>query len=119
MTDFEIYINEYKGSVIPDAVDFHSIAIEATAFVDNFIVTEEARKLLQYPKVLQRYNFAVCSVADVIYTQSKQNNNKISESVGNHSVSYNIRTAEEFEKEKRSKALTFLCGTGLLYGGLH
>lgn len=119
MIDFEIYVNEYKGNVIPDAPTFQSIAIEAVAYVDNFIVTEEARNMLCIPKIEQRYTFAVCSVADVIYTQSLQNKNKTSESVGNHSVSYNIRTIEDIETEKRNKAMNYLRGTGLLYGGLH
>lgn len=118
MTDFKFYEKTYKGNVIPDKTTFQRIVIEATAYVDNFIVTQQARELLKYPQIEERYNFAVCSVADVIHSQSKQNNNKSSESVGNHTISYNVRTVEDMEAEKRNKAMTYLRGTGLLYGGL-
>lgn len=116
MVDFDFYLGTYKGNIIPDPLSFDRAVIEASAYVDRFIIN---RDNLEYPVIEQKYKFAICAVADVIYTQSNQDKSKLSESVGNHSVSYNIQKPEELEKEKRSKVLTYLSGTGLLYGGMH
>ena len=43
---------------------------------------------------------------------------KQSETVGNHSVTYKIRTAQEIESEKRRKVLLYLRGTGLCYSAM-
>lgn len=116
MTDFDFYINEYKGNVIPDNISFDSTVTEATAFVDNMVINPDA---MAFPNACKRYSLAICAVADVIYSQSKVKRDISSESVGNHSVSYNSKTEAELQQERKSKAMTYLRGTGLLYGGMH
>lgn len=110
-TDFKFYKTVYMGTKIPDVTQFNQNVTEATAYVDNMIMN---RDNLNFPAIFEKYNKAVCAVADAIYS-SVTEPKKQSESVGNHSVSYVVKSAEDYEKEKRSKALIYLSQTGLLY----
>ena len=110
MVDYNFYINEYKGSAIPNANAFDSLVIEATAFVDTLVFD---KSLLQYENILKKYNMAVCSVAEVMNNQASTNG-IASESVGNHSVKYSSDI--EVTKSKTKKAKMFLQGTGLMSG---
>lgn len=117
--DYEFYALEYHGDVIPDEQSFKKTVIEATAFVDSFIINKE---FVNIGDNLTKYRNAVCSVADEIYKQTTldETPQKQSESVGNHSVSYSDSSKSYAEREsiKYSKVRTHLAGTGLLYRGL-
>lgn len=117
--DYEFYALEYHGDVIPDEQSFKKTVIEATAFVDSFIINKE---FVNIGDNLIKYRNVVCSVADEIYKQTTLDEipQKQSESVGNHSVSYSSSSKSYAEREsiKYSKVKTYLAGTGLLYRGL-
>lgn len=119
MADFDFYINEYKGNVISNVFEFEHVVIEAQAYVDNLVVNPNSLELMELTDINQKYNLAICSVADVIYKQSKLDRTKSSESVGNHSVSYASVSDRDMQQERFSRAVCFLRGTGLMYGGMH
>lgn len=118
-TNYEFYALEYKGAVIPDEKAFDSAVIEATAFVDSIITN---REYLNVGDNIKKFRYAVCSVAEEIYKQIAIDDSpqKQSESVGDHSVSYNVSKKSYAEREsiKHNKARLYLSGTGLLYRGL-
>ena len=119
--EYDFYLNDYKGSAIPDATAYDRAAIEASAYLDyithNRIDVEELTEALK-----DKVKLAQCAVADVCYKQAQDDvaNVVSSESVGNHSVSYAVSKVsfKQREIEKYSKAKLYLRGTGLLYGGL-
>ena len=119
--EYDFYLNDYKGSAIPDATAYDRAAIEASAYLDyithNRIDVEELTEALK-----DKVKLAQCAIADVCYKQAQDDvaNVVSSESVGNHSVSYAVSKVsfKQREIEKYSKAKLYLRGTGLLYGGL-
>lgn len=119
MPDYEYYALNFKGTVIDSEVKFNSVIVEATAFVDSMIGN---RKNLEYGSVMIKYQNAVCAVAEEIYKQNTfdEGQQKQSESVGNHSVSYCAvsKSFAEREQIKQRRARMFLAGTGLLYRGI-
>ena len=119
--EYDFYLNDYKGSVIPDAPSYDRVAIEAGAFIDN--VTHNRVKAEELTDaIMEKVRLAQCAIADVCYKQEQDDGSKTvsSESVGNHSVTYAVSKAsyKQRELEKYSKAKIYLHGTGLLYGGL-
>lgn len=117
--DYNFYISDYKGSVIPDAPSYDRAAVEASAFLD-YITHNHIKNLSD--EIMVKVKLAQCAVADVCYRQMQDEvaNVVSSESVGNHSVTYAVTKAsyKQREIEKYSKAKIYLHGTGLLYGGL-
>ena len=117
--DYDFYLNDYKGSVIPDAPNFERAAIEASAYLD-YITHSRIKDLTE--EIMAKVKLAQCAVADVCYKQAQDDvaNVVSSESVGNHSVTYAVSKAsyKQREIEKYSKAKIYLRGTGLLYRGL-
>lgn len=117
--DYDFYLTEYKGSVIPDATAYDGAAVEATAYID-YLTHNRIEDIPE--KVMVKVKMAQCAVADVCYKQVKDEvaNVVSSESVGNHSVTYAVSKADFRQRniEKYSKAKVYLHGTGLLYGGL-
>lgn len=113
-TDYNFYKEIFKGGVIPDESAFNSTVIEATAYIDR-LTRGKANNMASVPVGV---DFAVCAVAEIIY-QEKTESNVTSESVGNHSRSYAIKSREERESDKMRKAKLYLSGTGLLYGGMN
>ena len=119
--EYDFYINDYKGSVIPDAPSHDRAAVEACAFLDyvthNRIKTEELTEA-----IMAKVKLAQCAIADVCYKQAQDDAPNVvsAETVGNHSVTYAVSKASyrQRELEKYSKAKIYLHGTGLLYGGL-
>ena len=119
--EYDFYLNDYKGSVIPDAPNYDRAAVGASAFLDyvthNRIKAEELTDA-----IMAKVKLAQCAVADVCYKQAQDDvaNVVSSETVGNHSVSYAVAKVgfKQRELEKYSKAKIYLHGTGLLYGGL-
>ena len=117
--EYDFYLNDYKGSVIPDAPNFDRVAVEASAYLDH-ITHNRIKDLAE--DVMVKVKMAQCAIADVCYKQAQDDvaNVVSSESVGNHSVSYAVSKVsfKQRELEKYSKAKVYLSGTGLLYGGL-
>ena len=110
--DYKFYIEEYKGSAIPDGAAFDSLVLQAAALVDSMIANSE---LLQYEVPQYRYRLAICSAAEKRYIQQSNDEGRIaSESVGNHSVSYITKSAGELESECKQAARRYLIHTGLL-----
>lgn len=117
MADFEFYALNYKGSVIPNEKAFESAVVEAQAYVDALITD---RSNLRYDFVQEAYNKAICAAADEIYQQVSvdKGRNKVSESVGNHSITYATATSEERSRNLGKRVRLFLANTGLLYRGI-
>ena len=119
-TNYEYYALEYMGAVIPDEKSFNATVIEATAFVDSVISN---RAYIAIGDNLNKYRNAICAVAEEIYKQVTfdEGQQKQSESVGDHSVSYSTGSKSFAEREqiKHNKVRVYLVGTGLLYRGLH
>lgn len=118
---YDFYLNDYKGSVIPDAPSYDRAAVEASAYID-YITHNGTMDDILPEAVMVKVKLAQCAVADVCYKQARDDvaNVVSSETVGNHSVSYAASKVgfKQREQEKYSKAKTYLRGTGLLYGGL-
>lgn len=117
--DYNFYVTEYKGGVIPDATAYDGAAVEASAYIDYITHNH----IVDIPeKVMVKVKMAQCAVAEVCYKQARDDvANVISaESVGNHSVTYAVSKADYKQRavEKYSKAKVYLHGTGLLYGGM-
>lgn len=110
MITYDFYITEYKGNIIPSDTSFDNLAIRAKAYVDT-LVTD--RTNIDISAVMQKYNFAICSVADVM---SQTQTAIKSESVGNHNITFASET--ETNKTMYKNAMLFLAGTGLTYRGL-
>ena len=117
--EYGFYLNDYKGSSIPNATDYARAAIEASAFLD-YVTHNHIKDLTE--EVMVKVKLAQCAIAEVCYRQAQDEvaNVVSSESVGNHSVSYAVSKVsfKQRELEKYSKAKIYLRGTGLLYGGL-
>ena len=117
--EYNFYIDDYKGSVIPDASTYDRVAVEASAYLD-YITHNHIKDLSD--EIMAKVKLAQCAIADVCYKQEQDDvaNVVSSESVGNHSVTYAVSKAsfKQRELEKHSKARIYLHGTGLLYGGL-
>ena len=118
-SDFEFYIETFHGSVFKDVSEFTAAEVKASAFVDNFILNPEALKI---HASAERCRFAICAVAELVYNETKSATDTDlqieSETVGNHSVTYSVKSYDEIQKEKRNTALTYLRGTGPLYSAL-
>lgn len=117
--EYNFYISDYKGSVIPDAPGYDRAAVEASAFLD-YVTHNHIKDLTD--EIMVKVKLAQCAIADVCYKQMQDEvaNVVSSESVGNHSVSYAVSKVSfrQRELEKYTKAKIYLRGTGLLYGGL-
>lgn len=111
---FVFYIENYKGSIIPNVTEFKRVLTEAQAYVDTLVL---CRDNLAHEAVENKYKSAVCAVAEVIFNSSKDKQVQ-SESVGNHSVSYRVKTQSEYTAEMKRKAMLYLAGTGLCYSAL-
>ena len=116
--EYDFYLNDYKGSAIPDALAYDRAAIDASAYLD-YITHNRIKDLAD--GIMEKVKLAQCAIADVCYKQAQGDvaNVVSSESVGNHSVTYAAKASnKQRELEKYSKAKIYLYGTGLLYGGL-
>ena len=119
--DYNFYLSDYKGSVIPDASAYERASVEASAYLSY--ITHNRIDLDELTDALKvKVKLAQCAIADVCYKQAQDDVSNVvsSESVGNHSVSYAVSRVsfKQREIEKYSKAKIYLHGTGLLYGGL-
>ena len=118
--EYNFYLNDYKGSSIPNAPDYDRAAIEASAYL-SYITRGRIDTEVLAEAVKEKVKLAQCAIADVCYKQAQDDvaNVVSSESVGNHSVTYAAKASyKQRELEKYSKAKIYLHGTGLLYGGL-
>ena len=119
--EYDFYLNDYKGSSIPNATAYDRAAIEASVYLD-YITHGRVDAEVLTEAVMEKVKLAQCAIAEVCYKQAQDDvaNVVSSESVGNHSVSYAVTKVsyKQRELEKYSKAKIYLRGTGLLYGGL-
>ena len=118
--DYNFYLTEYKGSLIPDAA-FAGLERAASAYIDY--ITHNRIPASNLPEwVMGKVKMAVCAVAETCYKQMTDEDSTTvsSESVGNHSKSYAVvrKGFDERQHEKLINAKTYLHGTGLMYGGL-
>ena len=111
---YKFYVETYAGSIIPNVTEFKRVLREANAFVDTLVL---CRDNLIHRQIEEKYKSAVCAVAEVLYRQNSDRQVQ-SESVGNHSVSFKVKTQSDYESEMRRKAMLYLSGTGLCYGGI-
>ena len=114
--DYKFYQDTFKGSL--DEPTFNNHIIEATFYIKSL-----TRGNIDEKNIPDVVKYATCSIIGVLAEEKKQNtiNSVIaSESVGNHSRSYQnkIKSSEEIEKEKLRLAKLYLGGTGLMYRGL-
>lgn len=119
-TNYDFYINKYKGDM-PDG-DFDRLVIRASAEVQKNIFN---RDIEGYEEQVQ---LATCSVADVLYKieqiEKKQTENTqiTSKKVGDVSINYSsvdldlIKTNQNKEILKVIKL--YLLDTGLMYRGV-
>ncbi len=118
MIDFSYYVEKYNGTVIPDALTFNTLVTEATAVVDRLVISSNADELLAVEAINNKYNNAVCAVAEVICKQKAVDSRISSENVGNHSVSYFQQSEKDRQNEQYAKVKLYLANTGLMYGGM-
>lgn len=114
--DYTFYRDTFKGSV--DEPTFNNQIVEATYYIKSL-----TRGNIDEKNIPDSVKMATCSIIGVLAEEKKQNSiNSViaSESVGNHSRSYQnrIKSSEEIEKEKLRLAKMYLSGTGLMYQGL-
>lgn len=119
--DYNFYLMDYKGTVIPDAVTYDEVSVDASAYIDY--LTHNRIKVDELPTwVIEKVKMAACAVAEIYFKQRKdEDGGKVaSESVGNHSKSFAVVQVgyEQRTHQKLSRAKMYLHGTGLLYGGL-
>ena len=111
---YQFYVETYAGSIIPNVTCLKRVLREANAFVDTLVL---CRDNLVYAEIEEKYKSAICAVAEVLY-KAESDRQVQSESVGNHSVSFKVKTQSDYEADMRRKALLYLSGTGLCYGGM-
>lgn len=119
--DYKYYTEQFGGAAIPET-EFATYALQASRKVDSLTLYRIQNN--DNPKgyvVDSKVKNAVCAVADVIYQNDKQEQKRgdiASETVGRHSVTYNVDKPGEKERLLNSKinsvAVSHLATTGLL-----
>lgn len=125
-TNYEFYINTYKGNMPQD--DFEKLVIKASYEVQKNIFN---RDITDYKDEVQ---MATCSITDILYKIEQLENRKDttildktlkSESVGNYSRTFESSSVTDIDvqisnqKEKIKEELrNYLLTTGLLYRGV-
>lgn len=110
--DFVYYRDTYHGDVIQDPDAFQMVSVLAGAYLDRYTVGKIA-------EVSNAVKNAFCAAAEVFFQQAAASSSRIAgESVGNHSVTYSVRSDSDWETLLSRKVRMFLAPTGLLYGGL-
>lgn len=115
--DRVFYTNVYRGEIIPS--DKHDkFNLKASRYID-YITLNRVKKLETIPEEVK---LATCSVMDYMYqltggTGIKPLRNKASESLGEHSVSYE-QSNESIDTFYYHAAKEYLAHTGLMYRGV-
>ena len=127
--NYDFYVTEYKGSVIPDAPSYDRVALEASAYLDYItsnritrsngdgangsisvmdgvydvsVVDRGTHTTKVSEAILYKVQLAQCAIAEVCYKQIQDESAKVvaTESVGNHSVSYSVTKADYKQRER-------------------
>lgn len=119
-TNYNFYINKYKGDIPED--DFDRLVIRASAEVQKNIFN---RDIKGYEEQVQ---LATCSVADVLYKieqiEKKQieNTQIASKKVGDVSINYSSVDLDSIKTNQNKEILKviklYLLDTGLMYRGV-
>ena len=64
--EYDFYLNDYKGSSIPNAPNYDRAAIEASAFLD-YVTHNHIKDLTD--EMMAKVKMAQCAIADVCYKQ--------------------------------------------------
>ncbi len=111
---YDYYKDTYGGTAVPSS-SFTPIVIKASAFID-YITFNRIKELETIPEEVQ---FATCAVIDSMRKMEIEGGIKVSESTGNHSVSYVVDNMASNEGIKHyNAAKMFLDNTELLYSGV-
>lgn len=115
--DYKFYINDYRGSSIPEN-EFIRYARDASKYIDNVTFNRINGAVSDDIKM------ACCAVAEEIYAQKVSGadsvSGKASESIGDYSVSYSGISSDRdkvLAARLYSAALRWLDGTDLMYRG--
>lgn len=114
--DYDFYVNEYKGSKIPE----NEFAVNEAYAEDilHLITFDRVKKLSEIPLEVKK---AICAIAETSYSEDKKTPGVKSESNDGYSVSYSDsgNTIGESGKVKMmyQSARIYLGNTGLLYRG--
>ena len=115
--DYEFYKDEYKGTLIPESA-FNNLELKASYFIDSITFN----RIVESGKLSEEVSYAVCSVAEVIKKIEDDGGIKSSETIGNHSVTYQNNNSSNGtlseNKLKYEAAYPYLVNTGLLYRGV-
>ena len=118
--DYEFYKNEYlcgKEAVV-DTASFEFYAKKASAEINKY-----AKQNIDENNVTKCVKTCCCEIAEILHDVeqcAKTSSGKTSESVGGWSVGYESKeqTMTVSQDNIKRSILTWLSGTGLLYGGV-
>jgi hypothetical protein len=120
--DYTYYTGTYLGTAIASA-DFAALALQASAFIDQ-ITFDRAAPIVTAATdtaTITKIKNAMCAVAEQMQTNNAAGNidGIASESVGNHSVSYNANASQQQTSTQKNinAAGLWLSNTSLLFRG--
>ncbi len=113
--DFTYYQENYHGNKISTQTEFTAPSERASEYIDS--VTFGSAALNSDTQIALKIKHCCCAVAEVIYV-SEQNSGKLSEKVGNYSVTYTEKTNEALNHDIRRTVSIYLGDTGLLFRGV-
>ena len=128
LVDYEYYTKIYGGSSIPES-SFRKHSIRASSKVNYY-----TSKRIDKSNINDNIRNTVCEIIELLFKQEElkettlnNNQEKASETVGPHSVSYvnkssikdkHIMSSDELDKECYKICYTNLVNTGLMYRGI-
>lgn len=117
--DYDFYTGTFKGTAIATESEFTRLAIQATAEIDAQTLGRAAPVVEADTDAdtIAAIQMAMCAVAEELQTQ-EQGGQIQSERVGQHSVTYNVRSALSDEARIAKAAKRWLWATDLMYRGL-
>lgn len=129
LINYEYYSKTFKGSSIP-LDSFEKYSLNASAKVNYYTKNRINETIID-----NNIRNTACEIAELLFNQDKliseqndDNNVKVSETVGPHSVSYvdklnlhskRILTSDELDKECYKICYRNLVHTGLMYRGFY
>jgi hypothetical protein len=120
--DYTYYTNTYGGTSIPSAA-FSRLALLASAFIDRVTFGRAAETVAEDTdtELIEKIDYAVCAVAEEMYSYEQNGAQVASERVGQYSVSYvqNKQFTRTQDQKQVEAAKLFLGSTGLMYGGFY
>lgn len=113
-TNFEYYINVFKGSIINDSTAFDSLSEKATDYINT--VTFD-----RVSEVNDKIKRCCCALSEEMYKGHLSQGGKLvsSESNGKYSITYSQALEVQLTPIRlKSICLRYLDGTGLMYRGV-